>query len=194
MARIKTYSKLAQRLYVLFLVLNVFLSAIVMGLSASTTNIFSFSLVAYTVPFILNEFSYFLIYKIGYHALPVSRELDVKQMIQLPQFVRNSSRYIVQRAAISRQAKLLRCFMYLPFSLLGMMWTIFLLSFLEKSSSIILSFLLIVCLFLPVPFFWRMGSGRSKLFERYVSVFTRYFELDILWKEHNRPFFEKYPE
>ena len=133
---------------------------------------------------ILTEAGYYLAFKLGYHSTPEGKTVSNGRggRLQFPDFVKNDQEYLIRRRNLTRKEKRIRlifsmtCAAILSIFLIGSLGLFTTLS----SANNFLSLIIFVLILLAVFGIWK----------GYQVLFRRVFNLEIAWKENNRPVFK----
>lgn len=152
-----------------------------MNFFAKYTVCFLFTFVVWQI---LTETGYYLAFKLGYHSTPEGKTVSNGRggRIQFPDFVKNDQKYLIRRRNLTRKEKKIRlifsmtCAAILSIFLIG---SLGLFTTLSAANNLLL-----------VIFFLSILLISLGIWKGYQVIFRRVFNLEIAWKENNRPVFK----
>lgn len=141
-------------------------------------------LFAFIIWQILTEVGYYLAFKLGYHSTPEGKTVSDGRggRMQFPEFVKNDQEYLIRRRNLTRKEKSLRLIFSMTCAAILSVFIISSLSLFATLSSVndFLSLMIFAVIFLTAFGIWK----------GYQVIFRRVFNLEIAWKENNRPVFK----
>ncbi|EGO6739838.1 hypothetical protein NFW93_002048 [Enterococcus faecalis] len=152
-----------------------------MNFFAKYTVCFLFTFVVWQI---LTEVGYYLAFKLGYHSTPEGKTVSNGRggRIQFPDFVKNDQEYLIRRRSLTRREKRIRLLFSMTCAAILSIFVISLLSLFTtlRSANNFLSLIIFVLILLMVFGIWK----------GYQVIFQLVFNLEIAWKENNRPVFK----
>lgn len=130
---------------------------------------------------ILTETGYYLAFKLGYHSTPEGKTVS-NGRLQFPDFVKNDQEYLIRRRSLTKREKIIRvtfsmtCAAILSIFLIGSLGLFTTLSSANNLLSLIIFLLILLAAF--------------GIWKGYQVIFRRLFNLEIAYKENNRPIFK----
>ncbi|EGO2596445.1 hypothetical protein ACQUMI_001862 [Enterococcus faecalis] len=141
-------------------------------------------LLTFVVWQILTEVGYYFAFKLGYHSTPEGKRVSDGRggRMQFPDFVKNDQEYLIRRRNLTRKEKRIRFIFSMTCAAI--------LSIFFIGSLVLFTTLSSANNFLSLIIFVLILWAALGIWNGYQVLFRRVFNLEIAWKENNRPVFK----